>query len=424
MNRKRRGVSFGTVFMLCMVVLTLGGSAFVLTRLSGGGTVDLARLGATLQLDGEAPKQEVDDILIREEGKTAEKKPTVTKAPAENSEKNTFTLAVGGLAAIETEVRRSCYSNDSKKYDFSDVFAALKPAFSADLSCIFLENILSDDYKVSTSVVPAAAADMLRGAGIQAACCGWSKAWEKEGAGAESTRKALEAAGIKALGLGGAGDIFEANGIQVAMLQYTGTLSAATKKSLAKNGQEAMLPEAEMETIAAGIRDARSRGAGAVVILVNWGKDGKAPDKAQKALAQQIADAGADLIIGAGSRIPQAPEVLKAAGTGREVLCVYSAGTLLSDNRKSAKRLGSYLLHVTFTGDGEGTAVSKVEYTPVYIWRYKQDGKFYYRCVAANGAAPDGMDSEQMKTMEKAVAAVSDALEGTSLTVRGAEAGR
>ena len=377
MNRKRRGVSFGTVFMLCMVVLTLGGSAFVLTRLSGGGTVDLARLGATLQLDGEAPKQEVDDILIREEGKTAEKKPTVTKAPAENSEKNTFTLAVGGLAAIETEVRRSCYSNDSKKYDFSDVFAALKPAFSADLSCIFLENILSDDYKVSTSVVPAAAADMLRGAGIQ-----------------------------------------------VAMLQYTGTLSAATKKSLAKNGQEAMLPEAEMETIAAGIRDARSRGAGAVVILVNWGKDGKAPDKAQKALAQQIADAGADLIIGAGSRIPQAPEVLKAAGTGREVLCVYSAGTLLSDNRKSAKRLGSYLLHVTFTGDGEGTAVSKVEYTPVYIWRYKQDGKFYYRCVAANGAAPDGMDSEQMKTMEKAVAAVSDALEGTSLTVRGAEAGR
>ena len=421
MNRKGRGVSFGTVFMLCLVVLTLGGSALVITRLSGGGTVDLSKAGEALRLNSSGEKQGVEDILIREEGKTAEKKPAATKAPAAEEASPRFTLTVGGLTAIETEVRRSCYSNDSKKYDFSDILAPLKNAFRADLSCLFLENILSDEYKVSTAIVPAAAADLLRGAGIRAAMCGWSKAYDKEGAGLESTRKALEDAGITALGINGAGQTFEANGIRVAVLHYTGTLSSAAKKSLAKNGQESLLPAAEMEYIAAGIREARTGGADAIVVTVNWGKNDKAPDKAMKALAQQIADAGADLIIGAGSRIPQAPETLKAAGTGREVLCIYSQGTLLSDNRKNAKHLGSYLLHITFEKNGSGTVLTGTEYTPVYIWRYKQDGKYFYRCVAANGSAPDGMDSEQMKSMEKAATAVTDALNGSPLTVRGAD---
>lgn len=421
MNRKGRGVSFGTIFMLCLVVLTLGGSALVITRLSGGGTVDLSKVGEALQLNSGTGKQGVEDILIREDGKTAEKKPTATKAPAPEAEAPTFTMTVGGLTAVETEVRRSCYSNDSKKYDFSDILAPLKTAFRADMSCLFLENILSDEYKVSTTIVPAAAADLLRGGGIGAAMCGWSKAYDKEAAGMESTRKALGDAGITALGINGAGETFEANGIRIAVLHYTGTLSSAVKKSLAKNGQENLLPAAEMEFIATGIREARTQGADAVVITVNWGKADKAPDKAMKALAQQIADAGADLIIGAGSRIPQAPEVLRAAGTGREVLCVYSQGTLLSDNRKNAKHLGSYLLHITFEKSGADTVVTRMEYTPVYIWRYKQDGKFYYRCVAANGSAPDGMDSEQMKNMEKAAAAVTDALDGSALTVRGAD---
>ena len=73
---------------------------------------------------------------------------------------------------------------------------------------------------------------------------------------------------------------------------------------------------------------------------------------------------------------------------------------------------------VTFEKGQAGAVLTEMSYTPVYIWRYKQDGKFNYRCVPVNGKAPDGMDSEQMKTMEKAGNAVADVLTGSPLTIR------
>ena len=58
MKRNRRGISFGTVFMLCLTVIAVGGSAFVFSRLSGGGTVDLGRVAGALQL-GPGDKLEI-----------------------------------------------------------------------------------------------------------------------------------------------------------------------------------------------------------------------------------------------------------------------------------------------------------------------------------------------------------------------------
>ena len=45
-GKKRRGITFGTVFMLIMTVAVLGSSAFVLLRLSSGHSVDLSQLQA------------------------------------------------------------------------------------------------------------------------------------------------------------------------------------------------------------------------------------------------------------------------------------------------------------------------------------------------------------------------------------------
>ena len=59
------------------------------------------------------------------------------------------------------------------------------------------------------------------------------------------------------------------------------------------------------------------------------------------------------------------------------------------------------------------------EYTPVYAWKYRQDGRYYYRCIASNGTAPDGMDSEQRKTMEKSAETVEKVLQDSPLAARG-----
>ena len=189
-----------------------------------------------------------------------------------------------------------------------------------------------------------------------------------------------------------------------------------------KKDESGTVPAAEIGQIAADIAEARQRGAEAVIVLMNWGKVGKAPDKNQKALAQSIADAGADLIIGAGSRVPQAAEYLtarRADGSETKTLCIWSLGTVLSGDRSNIRRISGYLLHVRIHMTRDGKAVvEQPEYTPLYTWRYRQDGQYYYRCLAANRTPPDGMDNEQIKSMDKAAEATRSALAGSPLSER------
>ena len=81
--------------------------------------------------------------------------------------------------------------------------------------------------------------------------------------------------------------------------------------------------------------------------------------------------------------------------------------------------MAGYLLHVTIRrNDKGGIDILAPEYSPVYTWKYKQDGRFYYRCLASDQTVPDGMDSEQQKIMAKAEKAVSEILAGSPVTLR------
>ena len=202
----------------------------------------------------------------------------------------------------------------------------------------------------------------------------------------------------------------EKNGIRTAVMQYTDTISAGTRKNMAKKGMNGAVPPADGEAIAEDIANARKQGADVVLVLLNWGKTGKAPDKAMRALAQKIADAGADLIIGNGSRIVSGAEMLTAAETGRQVLCVWSLGTVLSGDRSNIKRIAGMMLEATVISENGRTEIRGFRYIPLYTWKYKQDGRFQYRCMAADGTVPDGMDSEQKKMMKKAAETVRSAM--------------
>ena len=434
--KQNRGITAGTVIMLTLTVMTIVGFAGVLSRLSGKGT-DLSRLRAeALQLGTKTDLSAAEEIRISSadtSGTGSAGVPawasTLQSTPAEKEtavKSQGITIVFGGTVAIEEAVRKSCYASESRKYDFSRVMSLLKDNFQGREAAVFLENVLMDDTKVSETVVPAVGAEMLQEAGVTLAAAGFSGAFGKGLEGIASTRQALSDSGVTPLGIRSvegtrAGTMLRRDKMSVAVLQYTGTVSASTRKTMAGKNAAYAIPEAEAAQITRDIQQARSEGALAVVVMLNWGKTGgKNPDKAQKALAQQIAEAGADLIIGAGSRIPQAPEWLtvNSARGSRNVLCVYSLGTLVSDNRKAINRLSSYLLQVTFETDGQGgAAVSDTAYVPTYLWRYRQDGVYSYRCLAANRTPPDGMDSDQQKNMAKAAESIAELLENSGIRV-------
>ena len=426
-NTERRKLSAGTVFMLVLLVVVLAGSALVLGRLSSGARVDLSKLNMNvLDLSGDetpekagSTQEEIPASASRPETAAAAA-PAPTEAPAGGNE---FTLTAGGSISLSGEVRKNSKSTDAKVADYADIMMLLAPRINANVNIVFFENILSDKHKASDSVAPAQAAALLKDAGFGMAACGFSQAYAAGKDGVEETLMNLDSRGVSALGIRYADDpgrpeVKTVGGVRTAFLQYTATVPAKTRKSMEKEETTDMVPEADLDLITQDIDAARQEGAEAVIILLSWGRTGKDPDKTQRELAEGIAAAGADLIIGNGSHVPQTAEYLTGAN-GRSVLCVWSLGTLLDGDRSNIKRMSGYLLHVTVRSDGQGGAlVLNPEYTPVYTWKYKQDGRFYYRCIATDGGEPDGMDAEQRKAMAKSAETVAAVLKDAPVSAR------
>lgn len=431
-NRREDGrkLSAGTVFMLILTVVVLAGSALILIRLSSGASVDLSRLNMNvlnLQTAQPAASQEAGTGQPTE-APAATKTPQATAVPAAQNaagQEGSFTLTVAGTVALTEEVRKNSLSQDAKEYDYSSVMMLLAPEISADVSAVFLENIYSDSYKASNTVAPEQAADLLKEAGFGMAACGYSNAWAQGTDGTDTTRMVMMERSIEPLGLREADaqnelTLVTAGGVKAAFLQYTAGMAARTRKSMESAGQSGCVPEAELSRIIAEIAEARNRGAQAVIVMINWGKTAKSPDRDQRALAEGIAQAGADLIIGGGGRQAQAAEYLPGSGGG-SVLCVWNPGSLLTGDRSQIRRIAGYLFHVTIRASESGAVVLNPEYTPVYTWKYRQDSRYYYRCVAAGGTVPDGMDSDEQKNLQKAAEVIDALLKDSPLTRRGAE---
>ncbi len=425
----RRKLSAGTVFMLVLLVVVLAGSALVLGRLSSGAKVDLSKLNMNvLDLSEEQPQvstanPEQESAARPQTG--AEAAPAPTAAPAGGDE---FTLTMGGSISLSGEVRKNSKSTDAKVADYADIMMLLSPRINADVNIVFFENVLSDKHKVSDAVSPANASVLLKDAGFGMAACGFAQSYAAGKDGVEETLMNLDRQGVGAMGIRYADDpgkpeIKTIHGVRTVFLQYTANVASKTRKAMEKEETTDMVPEADLDLITQDIDAARQEGAQAVIVLLSWGKTDKDPDKAQRELAEGIAATGADLIIGNGSHVPQKAEYLPGAG-GRSVLCVWSLGTLLGGDRGNIRRMSGYLLHVTVRSDGQGGAlILNPEYTPVYTWKYKQDGRFYYRCIATDGAEPDGMDADQRKAMAKSAETVAAVLPDTPVSARGQDNG-
>ena len=424
----KRKVSAGTRVVLALTLVILAATAYVMIRLSSGAQVDLTRLRSFSE--DTAGTNEGKIISAAETPVPAAEPPrtgTAALPPQENpaSEYQSVTLTLAGTVALDGELRKNSYYSDVKQYDYYDDMTLLQKELRSDINIVFLENILTEDNKATDVKATGAAAAMLKAGGFQISASGFARAFDLGEAGIQATRKVLMEHGIDARGIrDSAGQdtvrITEVNGIRIAVLQYTGTVAAATRKNMAKQNQTGMVPPADADYIAREITAARGQNCDAVIVLLNWGKTGKGPDRTQRALAQQIAEAGADFIVGCGSRIVSGAEKL-TTGDGRQVMCIWSLGAALSGDRSSIKRIAGMLVHATIRKDKGRTAIAEFSYTPVYTWKYKMDGRFYYRCLAANGSIPDGMDTEQQKYMKKGVDAVRTAMKDAPMEERPCE---
>ena len=443
MKQPHRGESFGTVFMLALTLMVLGTTVAIFPKLLGTANlhVDTSTVLSALTLHDGLPSLALSDIPISDATPIPETspapqqaeetiRPEATVAPTSTPVPGgPVTLTLGGSVNVEDAIRKSAYYSDSGKYDFTDIMALLRDEMESDLTMLSLENITYDGAAVSALNAPSAVMDMLAGAGVDVVALGFPKALDK---GLEGLQATVEVAGSKGLATLGAyanqadADqlrMFTLDNVGVAFLHYTDTVSAAGKKILVNNGYA--LPMTHIDGIPDGmfadIRSARAAGADVVIVSLHWGKlSASKPTGAQKELAQLLADAGADIIVGTGSRVVQPLTWLTSrdsSGNIRQTLCAWSLGSILNESRKDGNVLG-LLLQLQISFDGKSLSFEKACYTPTYIWRYKQDGQYHYRIVASDQTAPDGMSDDQIGYMEKALRNLQKYLGDSPVTLR------
>lgn len=456
-RRKHRGVSIGTILMLCVTFLVILGYSTVIPRLSGNTKVniDTDKVLQALSLGDGLPELSLSDIpisviqpptvqtavpTIRPAAPvvvqpTAAPTPVPTAVPtATPVPGGRFTAIFGGSVIIDTDLRQDHYFSDAKKYDFADVLSLVKDELSADLTMVTLENVIYPEGKLSDTNTSADVLPMLSDVGVDAVALGYRNACDLGAEGLNATIAAVQAEGMSVLGAYASEAeaaperrIMELGGVKVGVLHYTDVLTDKGAKAIKKDDAAFALPVDAVnngaDAILEDVAKVRQQGAQVVVVSLSWSAaTGKsAPTKKQITFAQQLADAGVDIIIGAGSRVVQPVTWLTgklADGSTKQTLCAYSLGSLVNGSRTNAN-VAAMLLHLDVSFDGQKVTFHEVSYTPTYMWRFKQDGRYYYRVVASQQPVPAGMSDSQVESMERALTNVKKYLgEDTPLTLR------
>lgn len=425
---RRRGVSTGSVAAIagCGTLLVV----FLVLVLRFAGHCGPAGPGDPVSAKPTGPAAEdagVPDALRLSAAVT--QTPLATPSPTPQAAPNaprSFTLTAGGTVAMETEVVKSGYYSEAKAYDFDDVFALLRDDLQADVNLVTLENLVIPGSKVSKLNAPPEVMRMLRRGGFDTVALGFASSGERGAAGIHTTRSAALSAGLNPIGIySDAADalpearIREINGVRVALLHYTMNPTSAGKSKLKSDNAPGLMPLTSRA--ADDVTAARAAGAKVVIVSLHWGSlNASAPTKAQKQLAASLATAGADVLIGTGSRRVQAPEWLTATrsdGSQGRTLCLWSLGCLLTDSRKN-EAVAGMLVHLTVTVDPTGGVTVDAAYTPTFAWRYDVAKVSRYQVVSTLRDAPDAMNSDQLSAFRKARERIESRLNGSPLFER------
>lgn len=335
----------------------------------------------------------------RAPGEVSKPTPLVTPFPTPTIDPQSTTgVTITNKAKIQMMgdlVLRDVTLDSAKKadgsYDFTPYFAQLKTYLDGDLKLMNLEGVLDgagdgayEGFPLYN--YPAEIADAIKDAGFNTVITANDHALDKYAAGIANTRTLLTQRGLACVGTYESQEQYDqyyvknVNGIKVGILAYTDTTN--NMDSTMPQEQRAYVlrrinwtnRDATLEAMTQDIQNCRAAGAEIVLLSLHWGKDlADAPDSDQRWLAQNLVEAGADIIMGTLSHCVQ-PVTYKeftVDGEKKDAVVAYSLGNLFSHqtNDGISKTQNGMLLNVYLERDENGKAViSSAEYLPTYIY--------------------------------------------------------
>ena len=430
MRKRRRdtsGISLGTVLTLAMIGMVVAGAIWLFPRLAGdiNTRVDPARVGVAFQsalnhdraLQGQSSQQPaVTDEPPPADLTTSAPLPT---QPAEH----TLTLTAAGVIAIDASIQKACTSEAG--YGFDPLFSALAGELQSEINMATLRNLVIPNEKLTDVNMPADALAAVRNCGFNVLSTGFPGALNSGVAGLATTLNNIGQNGMTAYGTFPSAEsrkhvvTVDIGGMTVAFLSFQGELSASGKRKTKREEQDFVIAPLTLPAISADISAARAAGAKIVIVSLCWGKSGAdTPTTTQVELAQGIAEAGADVILGTGTGTVQQVSILRtrrADATERQTLCAYSLGNLLVSDRSDRAGISGAILHASMRYNlaDDSLTFEQLTYTPTYVWRGRIDGKTTYRVLRSNAAVPDFVEDDQQAVMERSLTLIRDVLANT-----------
>lgn len=298
--------------------------------------------------------------------------PTPTPQPTPTVSTVRFSATGDNLIhnGIYNQAARRAQAAGEEGYDFSFCYDAVRDFYAGfDVNWINQETLVNDELEPSSYPCFSTPGDMgreLYDVGFRVFSLANNHTYDKGAEGIAATRRFWSSLPEDAVTCGlyaGEEDyenivIRETNGIRIAYLSYTEFTNGIPTPS----GAEAnLIYTSQTDVIQRQIELARQQ-ADFVVVGVHWGVEGshKVTD-AQRALAQQMADWGAGVVIGTHPHVVQDAQWLTAAD-GRQVFAAYSLGNFLNAQSTADTMIGvvlSFTLEKTTQPDGSSETVLK-----------------------------------------------------------------
>lgn len=294
--------------------------------------------------------------------------------------KRTVKLFLSGDLMVHGAQLKS--AKTSTGYDFKSWFHFLqKPIAEADFALLNLETTLTNNPEAYSGFPlfksPPQIAYDLKSVGFDAVVTANNHSLDGGLKGVLTTIEHLEKAGLMYTGTTKRDTkskplMLERNGLKVAVVNATyGTNGIPLPKDhphavnlLTQSGIEQMMLSAKAEK------------PDAIIAFVHWGVEyARQPNAQQKQWAQQLADLGADAVIGAHPHVVQ-PESWLKAKDGRQVYVNYSLGNFVSNQRWRYSDTGLALNMTISMPKGKPLSIS-IDHVPFWVDKENSSGIAY-----------------------------------------------
>ncbi len=337
--------------------------------------------------------------------------PTPEPSPEVKPDVSVTLAAVGDIILHQKVIDGGLVGGGSKPvYDFNPDFQYVKPIIAAaDLAMANYEGTLAgppySGYPFFCA--PDAIADALYQTGFRVAWTANNHTIDKGLAGVIRTARIFRERGFQVVGTRPdeqqpADGVTDVKGIQIGLMAYTfETTGTETQKTLNGNPMPAAADplidsfnpnrdgafERDLAVILERAEALRSQGAELICLSLHWGIEYQTKSNAfQRQMAQRLADAGIELIIGHHPHVLQEIDVLTSATTGRPTLVFYSLSNFLHNmdyetHGSEGHAQDAVIARIKITRRGGVVGIAGAEYIPTYVVRVAKGDQLQHLIV-------------------------------------------